>query len=137
MVNSSVGLFGFVDVASQSGLPKHKEDLGQTLAVWGFGHGPYLIIPVLGPSSTRDVWGLASYFLYTDPTGYLDDTSARIALLLVDLVDTRSRLITATNVFDQAALVDPYIFQRESYFQLRRNLVYDGNPPRTEYDFLD
>ena len=137
MVNSSVGLFGFVDVASQSGLPKYKEDLGQTLAVWGFDHGPYIVLPVLGPSSGRDVWGTASYFFYTDPTGYLTDTGSRIALLLVDLVDTRSRLINASTVFDQAALIDPYIFQRESYFQLRKNLVYDGNPPRKQYDFLE
>jgi len=137
MVNSSVGLFGFVDVASQSGLPKYKEDLGQTLAVWGFDHGPYIVLPVLGPSSGRDVWGTASYFFYTDPTGYLTDTESRFALLLVDLVDTRSRLINASTVFEQAALIDPYIFQRESYFQLRNNLVYDGNPPRKQYDFLE
>lgn len=135
LVNSTVGLFGFVDIASQSGLPKHREDLGQTLAVWGFGHGPYLVLPILGPSSTRDMWGLASYFLYTDPTGYMTDTGSRISLLLVDLVDTRARLIGASDVFNQAALVDPYIFQRESYYQLRNNLVYDGRPPRPQYDF--
>lgn len=137
LVNSTVGIFGFVDIASQSGLPKHKEDLGQTLAVWGVYNGPYLVLPVLGPSSTRDVWGTASYFFYTDPTGYLSDTGSRIALLLVDLVDTRSRLLRASSVFDQAAVIDPYIFQRESYFQLRKNLIYDGRPPRQQYDFLD
>jgi len=135
LVNSTVGLFGFVDIASQSGLPKHNEDLGQTLAVWGFGHGPYLVLPVLGPSSGRDVFGLASYFFYTDPTGYVTDSTSRAMLLVMDLVDTRSRLIGASDVFQQAALVDPYAFQRESYFQLRNNLVYDGQPPRPQYDF--
>lgn len=137
LVNSTVGLFGFVDIASQSGLPKHKEDLGQTLAVWGVYNGPYLVIPVLGPSSARDMWGIASYFFYTDPTGHLTDTGSRVALLLVDLVDTRSRLLRASSVFDQAAIIDPYIFQRESYLQLRNNLNYDGNPPRKQYEFLD
>jgi phospholipid-binding lipoprotein MlaA len=137
LVNSTVGLFGLVDIASLSGLPKHKEDLGQTLAVWGFDNGPYLVLPVLGPSTARDAWGIASYFFYTDPTGYLSDTGARIALLLVDLVDTRSRLLHATTVFEQAAVVDPYVFQRESYFQLRNNMNYDGRPPRPQYEFLN
>jgi phospholipid-binding lipoprotein MlaA len=137
LVNSTVGMFGFVDIASLSGLPKHKEDLGQTLAVWGVYNGPYLVLPILGPSSARDVWGLTSYFFYTDPTGYLSDTGSRVALLLVDLVDTRSRLLRASSVFDQAAVIDPYIFQRESYLQLRENLIYDGRPPRRQYEFLD
>ena len=137
LVNSTFGIFGLNDLASQSGLPKHKEDLGQTLAVWGLDHGFYLVLPVLGPSSGRDVWGLTSYFLYTDPTGYLSDTGARVSLLLVDLVDTRSRLLTASAVMDEAAAIDPYLFQREAYFQLRENMVYDGRPPRQQYDFLE
>ena len=91
-------------------------------------------MPILGPSSLRDVWGVATYFVYEDPLGYLRDTTARVGLLLLDTVDTRSRLLHATNIFDQAA-VDPYLFMRDSYVQSRRNLVYDGRPPRRRYDF--
>jgi len=134
IVNSSIGLIGLIDVATESGLQRRPEDLGQTLAVWGFGHGAYLILPILGPSSLRDVWGVATYFVYEDPLGYLRDTTARVGLLLLDTVDTRSRLLHATNIFDQAA-VDPYLFMRDSYVQSRRNLVYDGRPPRRRYDF--
>jgi phospholipid-binding lipoprotein MlaA len=126
-INTMFG-FGFFDVATQSGLERRIEDIGQTLAVWGFGPGPYVILPVLGPSNGRDLFGLYSYFYYTDPLGYIDDSTARFSMLIIDLVDTRSRYLQAASVFDFAAL-DPYIFAREGYYQAREDMIHDGKPP--------
>jgi phospholipid-binding lipoprotein MlaA len=134
LVNSTVGLGGFIDIATMVGLERRIEDIGQTLAVWGYGPGPYIVIPILGPSSGRDIFGLYSYFNYTDPLGrYLDDSTVRFSLLALDMVDTRSRYLRATNVFGFASL-DPYIFERESYFQTRRDMIYDGRPPIDDYN---
>lgn len=132
-INSTFGLFGLIDIATQSGLERRVEDIGQTLAVWGAGFGPYIVIPILGPSSGRDALGLISYFTYEDPLGYLQDTTARVALLTLDLVDTRSRYLRASSVFGFAA-VDPYLFARESYFQQRLDFIYDGKAPIENFD---
>ena len=132
-VNATLGMGGLVDIATQTGLERRVEDIGQTLAVWGYGFGPYIQIPILGPSSGRDIFGLYSYFSYTDPLGYLDDRGARFSLLVLDMVDTRSRYLRASTVFDLAA-VDPYLFERESYFQTRLDMIYDGLPPIENYD---
>ena len=131
-VNSTLGFGGLIDIATMSGLERHIEDIGQTLAVWGAGFGPYIVIPILGPSSGRDSLGLISYFTYEDPLGYIKDSTARFSLLVVDLVDTRSRYLRASTVFDFAA-VDPYLFARESYFQQRLDFIYDGLPPVEDY----
>jgi len=131
-VNSTLGIGGLIDIATMSGLERHIEDIGQTLAVWGAGFGPYIVIPILGPSSGRDSLGLISYFTYEDPLGYIKDSTARFSLLVVDLVDTRSRYLRASTVFDFAA-VDPYLFARESYFQQRLDFIYDGLPPIEDY----
>ncbi|MEN8711869.1 MAG: VacJ family lipoprotein [Arenicellales bacterium] len=127
-VNTFFGMFGFVDIATQTGLERHVEDIGQTLAVWGAGFGPYIVLPILGPSSGRDIFGLYSYFFYTDPLGYIDDSTSRFAMLVLDMVDTRSRYLRASSVFGFAS-VDPYLFARESYFQQRLDMIYDGAPP--------
>ena len=132
-VNVTLGMGGLVDIASKTGLERRIEDIGQTLAVWGYGFGPYIQIPILGPSSGRDIFGLYSYFSYEDPLGYLDDSTARFSLLVLDMVDTRSRYLRASTVFDLAA-VDPYLFERESYFQTRIDMIYDGLPPIDSYD---
>ena len=132
-VNTTLGLGGLIDIATLSGLERHVEDIGQTLAVWGFGFGPYIVIPIIGPSSGRDIFGLYSYFNYTDPLGYLDDRTARFSILVLDMVDTRSRYLRASSVFGFAS-VDPYLFERESYFQQRLDFIYDGLPPVDEYD---
>jgi phospholipid-binding lipoprotein MlaA len=131
-VNTTLGFGGLIDIATKSGLERHVEDIGQTLAVWGAGFGPYIVIPILGPSSGRDSLGLISYFTYEDPLGYLKDSTARFSLLVVDLVDTRSRYLRASTVFGFAA-VDPYLFARESYFQQRLDFIYDGLPPIEDY----
>lgn len=132
-INSTLGLFGLIDIATLSGLERHVEDIGQTLAVWGFDFGPYVVIPVIGSSSGRDLFGLYSYFSYTDPLGYLDDTAARFSLLALDMVDTRSRYLRASSIFSFASL-DPYQFARESYFQQRLDFIYDGVPPIENYE---
>lgn len=131
-VNTTVGLLGFVDVATEIGLEKHNEDLGQTLGYWGIGDGPYLVIPLLGPSSARDGVGVFGDYK-TNPLTYVDPTRDRNALYAVNLVHRRYELLDASRVLETAAL-DPYEFVRDAYFQRRRNLVHDGNPPREEED---
>jgi phospholipid-binding lipoprotein MlaA len=132
-INTTLGIGGLIDIATLSGLERHVEDIGQTLAVWGFGFGPYIVIPIIGPSSGRDLFGLYSYFTYTDPLGYLDDRTARFSILVLDMIDTRSRYLRASSVFGFAS-VDPYLFARESYFQQRLDFIYDGLPPIDIYD---
>jgi phospholipid-binding lipoprotein MlaA len=129
--NTTVGLYGLFDVATHMDMPKHDEDFGQTLGVWGASEGPYLVLPFFGPSSVRDTGGLVvDYYAY--PPNTHDDVSSgtRSKLLLVDTIDTRARLLDATDILEQAAGQDPYIFVREAYRQRRQYLVYDGNPPQ-------
>ena len=129
--NSTIGLLGVVDVGTAIGLPAHEEDLGQTLAVWGFGQGSYLYIPVQGPNSARDVPDLASsYFL--NPLTYVTG-AILFPLTAVNIINKRANLLEATNIRDEAA-VDPYTFTREAYIQKRQYLIYDGNPPVEGYE---
>lgn len=126
-VNSTVGILGLIDVASNLNLPSYKEDFGQTLGVWGVGAGPYLVLPFFGPSSGRDGIGVVVDW-YTDPLYFLDDTGTAWALRGLRLVDLRADLLNVSRVIEQAAL-DPYAFVRDAYLQRREGLVYDGNPP--------
>ncbi len=126
--NSTIGIFGLFDVSSKFGLPKHNEDFGQTLAVWGVGDGPYLVLPFFGPSNMRDAPALAvDWEAY--PLTHEKDSGTRDKLLLLEVIDKRSQLLDASDILEQAAGQDPYIFVREAYRQQRRNLIYDGNPP--------
>jgi len=135
--NSTVGLFGLIDVATPMDLPKHNEDFGQTLGYWGVGSGPYLVIPFLGPSSLRDGAGMVVDYYELDPIyQQIDDYHTRLAVLGLKVVDTRANLLRASRILDQAAL-DPYIFLREAYLQRRENLVYDGNPPPPDFGEFD
>ena len=129
LVNSTLGVAGLLDVGTEIGLEKHREDFGQTLGHWGVADGPYLQIPVLGPSSFRDGVGLF-VDVKLDPVGWLwrNDVPTRNSLWGLFVVNLRANLLDSTKIFDEAAL-DPYEFQREAYLQRRRNLVYDGNPP--------
>jgi phospholipid-binding lipoprotein MlaA len=115
-------------VASEAGLEKHNEDLGQTLAHWGVGDGPYLMLPLLGPSTTRDTAALPVDWL-ADPVLTARPIALRNSLTAVRFVARREELLDATRALEEAAL-DRYVFLRESYLQRRRNLVYDGQPPR-------
>lgn len=130
VVNTTVGVAGFMDVASNMDLPKYGEDFGQTLGAWGFESGPYIVLPVLGSSSIRDGVGLVADW-YLDPVTYIEDDPVRWSVRGLDVVDTRADLLNASRVLEQAAL-DPYAFTRDAYLQRRRSLVYDGNPPPDE-----
>lgn len=134
-VNSTIGLLGFIDVASKIGLEKHDEDFGQTLGWWGIGNGPYVVLPFFGPSTLRDTAGLA-VDLKTYPLAYVEPVHDRNTLLGARVVSKRSELLGASNVLEAAAL-DPYAFLRDAYLQRRRALVYDGNPPREDFDDED
>lgn len=133
-VNTTVGIAGLIDVATEIGLEKHKEDFGQTLGRWGIGDGPYLQLPFFGPSSFRDAIG---FFVDTrvDPVRWIwrDHVATRNSLWGLYLVNLRANLLESTKILDEAAL-DPYEFQRDAYLQRRRNLVYDGNPPPQKED---
>ena len=127
-INSTIGILGLMDVASNMDLPRYDEDFGQTLGVWGMGSGPYIVFPFLGPSTGRDGIGLVADW-FVDPVNYIEDDTVRMSLKGLDIVDTRADLLNASRVFDQAAL-DPYAFIRDAYLQRRESLVHDGNPPQ-------
>ena len=126
-MNTLFGLGGLLDIASEAGIESHQEDFGQTLAHWGVGSGPYLVLPLLGPSTLRDTSALpldmkaSGYFFQNDPQTALGLSGLR-------LVDARARALAVSNMLGDAAL-DPYLFVRDAYLQRRRNQVYDGNPP--------
>ncbi|TVQ90454.1 MAG: VacJ family lipoprotein [Chromatiaceae bacterium] len=127
LINTTVGIGGLFDVATNMGLPSYKEDLGQTLGYWGVGPGPFLMVPVLGPSSVRDGIGdIGDAFIH--PLFHLDSNETVAGLLALRLVDRRADLLAAGEILDAAA-IDRYAFLRDAYLQRRRALVYDGNPP--------
>lgn len=126
--NTTIGLFGIHDVATDMGYEKHNEDFGQTLGRWGAGAGPYLVLPLLGSSTLRD--GIGSAFdLYTDPLAEVRPYDVQYSLVGLRLTQTRADLLEASRILEEAAL-DRYVFQRDAYLQRRRSLVYDGRPPR-------
>jgi len=131
-VNSTVGFLGFIDVATNMGIPSYKEDFGQTLGYWGYSPGPYVVLPFFGPSSARDSIGLAGD-LVADPFFSLRKNRIYWGAVGLRAVDKRADLLTAGAVFEQAAL-DPYSFLRDAYLQRRRHLVHDGDPPADEHE---
>jgi phospholipid-binding lipoprotein MlaA len=132
LVNSTVGVLGFFDVASNMNLEKYGEDFGQTLGAWGVGPGPYIVLPVLGPSGGRDAVGLVVDW-YTDPVTYVDPARLRYGLIALRAVDKRADLLGASRVVEEAAL-DEYEFTRDAYLQKRQSEVYDGNPPEEDWE---
>ncbi len=127
-INTTAGLLGLFDVASPAGLEKHEEDFGQTLGYWGVGDGPYLVLPFIGPRNLRDTGGLIVDSL-TDPVTYIDPSRDRNQVMGLRLISRRAELLSASKLLSVAAL-DEYEFVRDAYIQRRRNLIYDGNPPR-------
>ncbi len=125
--NTVFGLGGLFDLASDAGLERQAEDFGQTLGKWGFGPGPYLVLPFYGASSLRDAVGLPLDRRASLP-GVVQDGAYRWGLTTLELVHGRADLLSATNLLDQVAL-DKYSFVRDSYLARRRNQVFDGNPP--------
>ena len=131
-VNTTVGLYGLVDIASVVGLEKHDEDFGQTLGRWGLGIGPYLMLPLLGPSSVRDSVGL-SVDSRTSLMRKVRHIDTRNEASAINLLGKRASLLDQESVLDEAS-IDRYTFIRDAYLQHRQSLVYDGNPPREKYD---
>jgi len=128
LTNSTIGIGGLFDPATSFGWRQQHEDFDRTLETWGVGTGPYLVLPVLGPSTIRD--GLA--FLVdtqADPVWRIGNVPVRNTAVGIRFVSRRAELLDATSVLDEAAL-DRYRFVRDAWLQRRRNLVYDGDPPR-------
>ena len=129
LINSTLGILGLFDVASEMGIYRGNEDFGQTLAVWGVGDGPYVFFPLLGPRTTRDSFGWMVDTL-ADPIAQMDHDPSRLAVTAVRVVDIRAGLLPADKVVEQAAL-DKYAYVRDAYLQRRQSLIYDGRPPRS------
>jgi phospholipid-binding lipoprotein MlaA len=131
LVNTTAGLAGLFDVATPLGLEEHDEDFGQTLGVLGLGQGPYLMLPFIGPSTGRDLVG-TGVDQYANPLNLIDDSTTRILLQTVYLIDLRAGFLG----FDRSVrrAFDPYIFVRTAYLQNRRSKVHDGAPPREPLD---
>jgi phospholipid-binding lipoprotein MlaA len=126
LLNTTFGFIGFGDPASEAGYRKHREDFGQTLGVWGVPTGPYLVLPVFGPSNLRDGVGFG-VDAYLAVVNRFDNVSFRNSMSALGLIETRANLLPADRVLDDA--LDRYLLVRDGYLARRRNLVYDGNPP--------
>lgn len=133
LMNLTFGLVGFLDPATMVGLKKNNEDFGQTLGHWGVGPGWYLMLPILGPSTNRDLVG-SSADTFSEPWTYADRETA-LLITGARLVDSRSQLLGSEGMLKQQ--LDPYIFVRSLYLGRRQSLVYDGNPPKEEIDWGD
>ena len=121
IINTSLGFGGLIDVASEFGLEEHDEDFGQTLAVWGFGEGPYLMLPFLGPSNGRDIFSrpVTSFF---EGTFHMDNANVTISLTALDAIETREKLLQIESLISG----DEYTFIKDSYSQSRTYEINDG-----------
>ena len=130
VINTTIGLFGLIDVASKMGLERHQEDFGQTLGVWGISSGPYIMLPFLGPSNPRDLLSRPiSSFL--SGTFAMEDNDVKFTLVGIDALETRERLLDAETLI----IGDKYMFVKDAYVQSRE---YEINNGSTEDDvFLD
>jgi len=136
LVNTTLGIGGAIDVASEMGLEKHNEDFGQTLGRWGMGPGPYLVLPLLGPSTLRDTAALPVDYYSGGRHLVIDDVPTRNIITGVDVLNKRAALLGADDALGEAAL-DKYGFVRNFYLQRRVSLIYDGQPPREKFDDED
>lgn len=128
LVNSTIGLYGLIDVSTPMGLEKHNEDFGQTFATWGVGEGPYIVLPFFGSKTMRGTAGFVVESVY-DPVYDIEDNDVMWGTVALRAIDQRYQLLKASRIVDQAAL-DKYSFVRDAFLQHRRNLVHDGNPPQ-------
>ena len=137
VLNSTLGFLGFGDVATEMGLPKHNEDLGQTLGKWGVPSGPYFVLPLLGPSTVRDAAAKPVDSLYGSAYQWQDGhTALKWQLWTVEKINDRAKLLDAEKMLDDAAL-DRYTLIRDGWLARRKNAVYDGNPPDDDTDSAD
>jgi phospholipid-binding lipoprotein MlaA len=130
VVNTVFGIYGIFDVATPIGLERHPEDFGQTLGAWGVPDGPYVVLPLFGPSTVRDTAGMP-VDTSVDYVRNLDHIATRNSAMALRVVDKRSSLLGTSNLLTEAA-IDKYSFTRDAYLQYRRNQVFDGNPPDEE-----
>lgn len=133
LFNSTFGIFGLLEVTSR--LEKHDEDFGQTLGYWGVGSGPYIVLPILGPSTLRDSVGL---YVDSRPSKLrrVSHMRTRNQLYITKAISRRAELLEQEKLLDEA-VIDRYAFIRDAYLLRRQSLVYDGNPPRQKYDEYD
>ena len=127
-VNTTIGLGGIFDVATEAGLEKHKEDFGQTFGVWGIPSGPYVVLPILGPSSLRDAFGWVADLNTDILINQIDNVPVRNIVSGVRIVDQRLKYLNASGLLAGVAFYQ-YSFVRDAYLQRRRFLIYDGEPP--------
>lgn len=133
-INSTIGIFGLFDLASEFGYPQHKEDFGQTLAVWGAGDGPFLMLPLLGPSTVRDAAGWVVDAVAIDPIGQVAGSEVGIARAAGEAVDTRQRLDAVIQDVRRNSL-DPYATVRSAYLQRRAVEIRNGRPATGERSY--
>ncbi|HZX27506.1 MAG TPA: VacJ family lipoprotein [Telluria sp.] len=134
-LNSTVGILGLVDVASSAGLRKHSEDFGQTLGAWGVPSGPYLMLPLLGPSTVRDTAALPLDWK-ADPWAYKEPVNWRNVGAGVRVIDQRAAILDASNLLEEAAL-DRYEFIRDGFLQRRESRIFDGEKKEDKQDTQD
>lgn len=127
-VNTTMGLGGLIDVATRAGLERHDEDLGQTLGYWGIDSGPYLMLPLLGPSTLRDATGTGITMATEGPLEAIDEVRVRNSLRGLNVVDQRVKLFPLDGMLEDA--LDPYTFVRDAWLQRRHAAVWDGKPPQ-------
>lgn len=138
LVNSTVGVAGLIDVGKRIGLPDHEEDFAIALAYHGVPAGPYLVLPFIGPSNLRDTFGYVidcalNPFYWVGRTDLHSDAKDSIVYGTTALkaIDTRARLLEAVKSAKESS-VDYYLFMQGAYYQYRRGVLYDGNPPDEE-----
>lgn len=130
-VNSTIGVLGIFDVATKWGMPRHRNDFGITLGKWGSGPGPYLVLPLLGPTSGRDAPGIV-VSIVTNPVYWLDQPwTVTVPLDVTSALDERTSIDAAIRFRNRAAL-DPYLFTREAYLRHRLSRIHEGQSPTTE-----
>jgi phospholipid-binding lipoprotein MlaA len=135
LLNSTLGILGLFDVATPMGLQKNNEDFGQTLGKWGVGSGPYLVLPLLGPSTLRDTVGRFPD-RYVGYSRYVEHVPTRNVLTGVEIIQLRAELLKTTQTLDEASL-DKYQFLRDAFLQRRLNQVHDGKVPKNAREKLD
>ncbi|HMB58653.1 MAG TPA: VacJ family lipoprotein [Xanthomonadales bacterium] len=133
LMNTTLGLGGFFDIGAKAGAPQYKEDFGQTMAVWGWKKSRYLVVPILGPYTVRDLGG-RGVVSYWGPTSFVIREYNNYVPLIVDLVSIRAELLPLDKTIEKAP--DPYAMVRDAYLQIREYEIYDGDPPAPDYDAL-
>ena len=130
--NTTLGLLGFIDVATRFDLPKYNEDFGQTLAFWGVDSGPYFVMPFLGPSTVRDGLSVPVDWILFDPVFQDRELNVTLTLLVIRYTDKRAGLLKAGDIID-ATVPDKYAFMRDAFLQRRAYLIHDGNIPDPDF----